>query len=105
MCAYLTVHRTSDPGAFFMTSDCQQVVKPHFVTELWKALAAVGLHQAAYAEHSFCIGAATVAAAASVEDSTIQILGRWNSAAFLGYIRTPGSQLTAITSRLATCPS
>ena len=98
--SYLTVRRTSDPGTFFVKSDRQQVVKPHFVMELRKALAAVGLHQAAYTGHSFRIGAATETAAVGVEDSTIQILGRWNSAAFLGYIRTPGSQLAAITSRL-----
>ena len=58
---YLTVRGTSDPGAFFVKSDRQQVIKPHFVMQLRKALAAVGLHQAAYAGHCFRIGAATAA--------------------------------------------
>ena len=99
--AYLTVRGTTEPGAFFLKADRRPLLKPVFVSELRKALGALGLHQAAYAGHSFRIGAATAAAAAGVEDSTIQLMGRWNSAAFLGYIRTPGSQFAAITSRIA----
>ncbi len=56
---------------------------PKFVAE---ALQAVGLPYDSFAGHSFCIGAAT---AAGLEDSVIQMLGRWNSSAFLSYIRTP----------------
>ena len=40
------------------------------------------------AGHSFRIGAATSAALAEVEDSIVQILGQWQSAAFLRYVRT-----------------
>lgn len=36
--------------------------------------------------HSFRIGAATSAAKAGIEDSTIHMLGRWSSSAFLVYI-------------------
>ena len=45
--------------------------------------------------------AATSAALAGIEDSTIQLLGRWQSAAFLGYIRTPHEQLASISASLA----
>ena len=48
---------------------------------------------------SFCIGAAT--AKAGIEDSVIRTLGRWNSAAFLTYIRTPRESLARFSSRIA----
>ena len=98
--AYIAV-RGSDPGYFFRDREGKWLLKPRFVSEMRKALAAIGLHQETYAGHSFRIGAATTAAAAGLEDSTIQLLGRWNSAAFLAYIRTPGIQLAAHTARLA----
>ena len=40
-----------------------------------------------YSTHSLRIGVATEAAAAGVPDATIQLLGRWRSAAYLGYVR------------------
>ena len=48
---------------------------------------------------SFRIGAATTAAKAGLEDSTM--LGRWNSDAFLSYICTPREQLAHISPMLA----
>lgn len=52
-----------------------------------KALQVLGLPWDNFAGHSFRIGAATAAAKAGIEDSVIQSLGRWSSAAFLTYIR------------------
>ena len=40
-----------------------------------------------YSSHSLRIGLATTAAAAGVPDATIQLLGRWTSAAYGGYIQ------------------
>jgi len=45
--------------------------------------------------HSFRIMAATTAALAGLEDSNIQLLGRWHSPAFLRYLRTPKERLAA----------
>lgn len=59
----------------------------------------VGLPDHEYA--SFRIGAATSAALAGIEDSTIQLLGRWQSGAFLCYIRTPQEILPAVSASLA----
>ena len=50
--------------------------------------------------HSSHIGIATAAAQACLEDSLIQTLDRWHSAAFLRYIQTPTHVLVTATTRL-----
>ena len=80
--------RGPKPGPFFQLGSGRTLTKLIFVSELRRALLACG------------IGAATAAAEAGLQDSTIQMLGRWSSAAFLSYIRTLGSQLAAFTSSL-----
>lgn len=89
------------PGPFFLTSDRKTVTKHWFVGKVREILMAIGLPQQQYAGHSFRIGAATTAALAGVEDSMIQTLGRWQSSAFLQYIRTPKEQLAAVSAVLA----
>ena len=92
--AYVAV-RGASPGPFFRMRDSKPLLKPKFVSEVRKTLSTLGLPACDYAGHSFRIGAATAVAAAGIEDSTIQLLGRWNSAAFLSYIRTPRQQLVS----------
>ena len=94
--AYMAA-RGPSAGPFFLNQKGRPLLKPLFITELRRALEASGLDQAAFAGHSFRIGAATAAAQAGVPDSTIQMLGRWSSAAFLTYIRTPRHQLASLT--------
>ena len=94
------IHRQDEAGPFFI-KDHKPVTKAWLVHQIRTVLSAAGLPQNNYAGHSFRIGAATSAALAGVEDSTIQALGRWQSAAFLQYIRMPREQLAAISSRLA----
>ena len=43
-----------------------------------------------------CIGAATTAVAAGLEDSLIQILGQWKSLAYLAYIRIGPRRLAGV---------
>ena len=93
--------RGDSPGAFFLDSNACPVTKAWFVVQIRESLNRVGLPQHQYAGHSFRIGAATTAALAGIEDSTIQTLGRWHSAAFLQYIRMPGERLAALASVLA----
>ena len=66
------------------------------------ALSQAGVDTAGYSGHSFRIGAASTAARAGFNDSFIQTLGRWKSAAFSTYMRTPVEDLVAVASRLAT---
>ena len=101
--AYSTV-RGNAPGPFFCDKKGNALSKTRFIGEMRKALSAVGLQQDQYAGHSFRIGAATAAAQAGLEDSTIKALGRWNSSAFLLYIRTPRHQLASFTQALAKIP-
>ena len=83
------VARGNEAGPFFRLANGRPLTKPLFTQRVRQALQAVGLPYNNFAGHSFRIGAAKAAAQAGVEDSTIQILGRWSSAAFLTYIRTP----------------
>ena len=55
------------------------------------ALAAAGIDEVSYCGHSFRIGAATTR---GVEDSVIKTLGRWESTAYIQYVRIPREQLT-----------
>ena len=82
-------------------SDGSPLTKAFFVASVRQALVRFGVNPRSYAGHSFRIGAAMAAAEAGVEDSVIQSLGRWNSTAFLRYIRTPRETLAAFTSQLA----
>ena len=100
ICQYLML-RGDRKGSFFLDPDGKAVRKPWFVEQLRSILSSIGAPQHQYAGHSFRIGAATTAAMAGVEDSTIQALGRWHSAAFLQYIRTPKERLARISVTLA----
>jgi hypothetical protein len=88
-------------GPFFILPSGDPVTKPWFVAQIRTILAAIGLPQQQYAGHSFRIGAATTAAIAGIEDSTIQTLGRWHSAAFLQYIRMPKARLASLSGVMA----
>ena len=77
------------------------ITKSKFVSKVREALKTVGYPEEQFAGHSFRIGAATTAVMAGIENSTIQTLGRWHSAAFLRYIRTPHDQLASIAASLA----
>ena len=88
-------------GPFFLDSRKKPLRKSTFITEIRQILENLGFPQHQYARHSFRSGAATSATLAGVEDSTIQLLGRWRSAAFLHYVRTPQDRLAALSSTLA----
>ena len=78
------------------------VTKSQFVLLIQSILQLIGLLQFDYAGHSFRTGAATTVVSLGIEDSMIQTLGRWHSAAFLQYIHMPKEQLAAISGVLAT---
>ena len=93
--------RGADSGPFFRFEDLTPLTKPKFVARVREVLQALGLPYNCFAGHSFRIGAATAAAQAGIEDSVIQLLGRWSSAAFLSYVRTPRDQLARYSSAIS----
>ena len=100
MLAYLA-SRGSSMGPLFHFADKQPLTKAKFTDHIRQVLREIGLPYQDFAGHSFRIGAATAAAKAGVEDSTIRTLGRWNSSAFLVYIRTPKDNLAQFSRTIA----
>lgn len=98
--AYIAVRGTQQ-GALFKFSNGKMLTREKFVREIRSALSKAGLDPEVYAGHSFRIGAATVAYAKGIEDSTIMTLGRWKSNAYQRYIRIPPQQLAKLSSTIA----
>ena len=88
-------------GPFFQFHDGQPLTKPRFTQLVRLAVEAIGLPYKNFASHSFRIGAATTAARAGIEDSTIHTLGRWSSSAFLAYICMPRDHLAQFSATLS----
>ena len=97
-------HRGNSPGPLFRWDNQKPLSKSKFVDHVRQALLAANIPAHLYTGHSFRIGAATTAASAGIEDSTIQTLGRWQSSAYLLYIKLHPSHLATLTSTMATCP-
>ena len=89
-------------GPFFHFSSGQPLTRDSFVKEVQLALLSRGVEAAAFTGHSFRIGAATTVAAHGLPNSLIKTLGRWESATYMLYIRTPPSALCAVAKHLVT---
>ena len=81
--------------------DGRPLTRGRFVEALRKGLGEAGISQKDYCSHSFRIGAATTAAARGVEDAVIKTLGRWESLAYLRYVKIPRAELASYTRILA----
>ena len=101
MLSYLTA-RGMGPGPLFRFADGRTLSRQLFVEAVRDGLQKAGIDQSKYCGHSFRIGAATTAAARGIEDSLIKTLGRWESLAYLQYVKLPRSQLAGVSSILAT---
>ena len=92
--AYLAL-RGNTPGCLFQFAEGRLLTKQRFIQKVREALLAGGFNPSQFAGHSFRIGVATTAAESGMSDSTIKMLGRWESAAFQVYIRTPREKLAS----------
>ena len=99
MLAYLAV-RGSKEGFLFTYKDGRLLSKERFVSGVREALRKAGINQKQYAGHSFRIGAATTASQRGISESTIKMLGRWESSAYQLYVRTPRENLASISAVL-----
>ena len=100
LAAYTTIRGCED-GPFFYFENRAPLTREQFVKMTKAKLAAAGIDPTSYSGHSFRIGAATTASAYGVEDSLIQTLGRWKSAAYLLYVRVPRERLAHLSTVLA----
>ena len=89
----LTVPMTRglNPGVHLSGQDVatvrQAIDTGRFVVEVKVALERGGMHSEGFSGHSFPIGVATTAAEVVVGDVVIQLLGRWKSDAYKGYVK------------------
>ena len=93
--------RGGTPGPFFQFQNGRPLTRETFVAKTRQLLEGIGVKAKEYAGHSFRIGVASTAAACGVEDSLIQTLGRWESAAYLLYVRVPREKLAQLSNTLA----
>ncbi len=85
--------RGTELGCLFRFADGMLLTKPKFVAQVRQALQSIGLPWDSFAGHSFRIGAAAAQAGIEDQQSKCWQMGRWSSAAFLSYIRTPTERL------------
>ena len=98
--AYLAV-RGQSPGPFFRLASGVPLSREVMVKRMREALQPSGVDITQYSGHSVRIGAATTAATVGIEDSLIKTLGRWESTAYLSYVRVPRDRLAGVSKQLA----
>ncbi len=84
----------------YPASNGTPLTRDMLVRELRTALAEAGVDAREYAGHSFRIRAASTAAISGMPESLIKTLGRWESAAYMLYIRTPRTVLCSVARQL-----
>ena len=96
--------RQAGEGPLLVLQDGTPLSRDLFIRKVRKALTLAQVDQRLYAGHSFRIGAATTAAAVGIPTHIIKMLGRWNSEAYLLYIRQPREALASVSARIAAAP-
>ena len=96
-----SIEAGSSPGPLFTFRDGSYSTRANFVELVRDGLQRVGVDQQRYCGHSFRIGAATTAAQKDFEDCIIKTLGRWESLAYLQYVKIPRDQLAGYSKLLA----
>ena len=95
MLAYLA-KRGNYKGMLYHYKDKKLLSHDQFVASIREALTAAVVDCKSYSGHSFRIGAATAAGKCGLPPATIQTLGRWESSAYLPYIRMSRVELVGV---------
>ena len=95
MMAYLA-KRGCKKGLLFRFEDNRLLTRERFVVRVKATLSAAGVDCKPYSGHSFRIGAATAAGNHGLPPATIKTLGRWESSAYMLYIRMSREKLAAV---------
>ena len=93
--------RGSSPGPLFQLENGNPLRRKEFASQVQQALSSSGLDGLCFNSHSFRIGAATTASAAGLPETTIKLMGRWQSSAFQAYIRPQPEELAQVSRQLA----
>ena len=94
--------RGKEQGLLFRFEDKRLLTKDRFVSRVREALSQAGVNEKLYSGHSFRIGAATTAGRKGLSSEKIQTLGRWESSAYLLYVRLPRDELSAVSKIIST---
>ena len=94
------VKRGNKEGLLFKFEDGRLLTRERFVSHVRTALVSAGVDPAPYSGHSFRIGAATAAGSCGLSPAMIKMLGRWESSAYLLYIKTPRHLLAEVSSKI-----
>jgi len=101
--AYLA-KRGNKEGMLFHFEDGRLLTRDRFVSRVREALNEAGVESKSYAGHSFRIGAATAASRSGLPPATIQTLGRWESSAYILYIRLSREELAGVSRMISQVP-
>ena len=99
--AYVARRGTED-GLLFRFEDGRLLTKDRFIKGVRDTLTQAGVEAKQYAGHSFRIGAATMAGKKGLPSEKIQTLGRWESSAYLLYIRLSRKELVDVSQLIST---
>ena len=97
--AYLAI-RPVTPGPLFLLRSGAPLLREILVRAVRSALSSTGIDASRFHGHSFRIGAATTASYAGLPDSTIKMLGRWKSSAFVHYLCSSVQSMAGCSRRL-----
>ena len=94
------LNRLGGPGPLFINQDKSPLRRHKFIGCVQQALIMADLQGSDFNGHSFHIGAAMSANQAGVPETTIKVLGRWQSMAYQRYIRPSSSELAEVAGKL-----